>query len=384
MFAIFNSLVFNGMGRVNTGKDGRPKHLSLGLGDERPYESGQKIRHGHRDGLRKAGYKMSVRTRVLIDEMVKLALTKSEKAASDKTAAAIFCKAVLVKFLGHSTKKKDIKEKKGAPEKTTEEIAAAAALEKEEENIEITSYSRREYDGLKQIASDRGAGKKVDIDKLDLVFTNVLEQLTDDDIELDLFLYGRMRPTKITGALKTGAILGITPCSDERDFLRAMDDLVDYRVSDKGAAHCGERKWYGTFTGYGCSVLDIDALSRYYKGNKAKINKALQACLDNVIQHAPKSDSVDCPANQGETLYVQVIKTDKPFNLELAFQTPVGTPQDGIKALKEYYDAREAAYKEEAEEGTANAYVPNTCADWTILPNVSAGSLKDLKKFVSI
>jgi len=382
MFVIFNSLVHFGLGRVNTGKDGRPKHISIGMGDERSLVSGQKIRHGGRNGLRKAGFKMSVHTRMLLDEMVELALTKTEKAASDKTAAAIFCKAVLVKFLGHSTKK-DTK-KKDAPEKTAEEIAAAAALEKEEENIEITSYSRREYDSLRQIASDRGAGKKVDIDKLDLVFTNVLEQLTDDDIELDLFLRGRMRPTKITGALKAGAILGITPCSDERDFLRAMDDLVDTRVSDKGSAHCGERKWYGTFTGYGCQVLDIDALSRYYKGDKAKINKALQACLDNVIQHAPKSDSVDCPANQGETLYVQVIKTDKPFSLEVAFQNPVGTPQDGIKALKEYYDAREAAYKEEAEEGTANAYVPNTCADWTTLPNITAGSLKDLKKFVSI
>jgi len=382
MFLVIHSLVFNGLGRVNTGKDGRPKHFQIGLGDERNYVSGAKVRHGNRDGIRVKEYPMSIQTRSLLGELVDLALTKQEKATKDVTAATIFCKELLLKFLGHSKKKDENKSKapknkkeKDATQEVVEGVVPEIVDEKEEEDkIEVTKFTQREYNGLRQIASDRGAGKQIDVSKLDLVFTNVLKQLTEEDVELDLFLSGRMRPSKIIGTQKTGAIIGITPCSDERDFIRAMDEIVDPEKVDVGSAHCGEKKWYSTFTGYGCSVLDLNNLTEYYKKDKAKINKAILVCLDNAIYNQPKSESVDCPANQGETVYVQVVKTDRPHTLEVAFQNPVGTPHDGIKALKEYYKAQIAAYED----------TTSTSADWSSLPNVSAGSLKDLKSFVTI
>lgn len=355
-FMVFHGLIDNGPGSLNANQDGSPKSIFFGE-DVHLRTSPQKNRREMRQGLRAMGIPCCIQTRELLPELVALA-RRPEEVNDD--AAKVFCKELLAKFLKHKEKE----EKEESDEPLTDKEKA------KEDKVEIARYTARQRTELCNIAKERGQGKTVDVKKL--VFKT--PSYSWEEMELDLAAFGGMRPDKIMGFFKVAGSIGVNASNAEKDFFTASDDLLTSSSQNGNNAHVNN-KWVSSFMAYGYSVINLDQMLEYFKGDKEKVNQYLQVCLDLIIKHAPKSDSVSCP-NQGNVFYIMVEKAEEqPVSLEIAFQKSVNTSEQAIKVLRDYKQSRDVFHEKT---------VPFADAAGIPLSSIQVGTMPKVREFVKL
>jgi hypothetical protein len=353
-YLLFHSGVHNGVGTLNANKDGTPKSIMVG-NVERNRTAGQKIRHENREGLKET-YTTSKQTRELMPILVELAIQPNNNNAVELKEAETFCESLLAGFLKRNLKRAEDKKKKSKKADPDKE---------EKDKFEVVKYSAKELEFLKDCATRRGKGETIDLKKIEYPYTT-------GDFEIDLFLFGRMRPTNIVGSFKVASGIGINPIVSEKDFFTAADDLLNKNSASGDNSHCGDH-YLSSYVAYHYAVLNVAEALKYFKGDVQRTNDLLACCVDLVMNHAPKSNSIGSP-NQGLTFYLMVEKTDSPRSLELAFQQPMNTTEDLVVSLRDV---------KKAIDGMNPAIIVPS-SEVCGLPGLACGTKTDIINFIKI
>ena len=340
MHIIVHVLRFVGPGAVNRDRQGFLK--SIMMGTERLRFSSQKEKFSFREYFKRLiGLPISTQTRSLA------AMTETELknlGVKDDKARELAI-ALLDNFLSHNLKKKEAK--KVAKKAAEDKVAAAKkaenpdkkeeAPEKEEESTdtETVRIFPEEKEELLQACKDLASGKVKDAS---------LIEFTHAGIAIDIAMSGRMRPTRIPGAVTVGEAISINSLVSEEDFFTASDDLRNesFYEKDEAAFAMGGRRFLATAVMYEHVMINCERLLEDLGDKKPLSQRVMEEILEACHKAGPSSNSTNGAGTKTLASYIMVEKlAGEPRSLVPAFEIPVQTLAEGvqrIQKLKAAYD----------------------------------------------
>lgn len=205
---------------------------------------------------------------------------------------------------------------------------------------------------------------------------NDLELLKQDNMAVDIALFGRMLASKpkfnIEAACQVAHAISVQQVAIEDDYFTAVDDLNTHE-EDAGAAHIGETNFAAAvFYQYVC--INRDLLLDNLNGNTELAQKALSALVESMTTVAP-SGKQNSFGSRAFASYAMAEKGSmQPRSLSVAYLRPVNTDNvlsDAIDSLQLHQKKFDSVYGD--------------CADSRYVMDVEngIGNLMGLKQFVS-
>jgi CRISPR system Cascade subunit CasC len=165
---------------------------------------------------------------------------------------------------------------------------------------------------------------------------------------VDVALFGRMRAAKpilnVDGAVSVAHALTVNKANIDDDLWTSVDDLNQYAgESGMGAGGMGTTELgAGIFYQFAC--VDLDRLTANLGGDRALAVKATRELVKAVATVHPRGyrSTTGTVVHAG---YVRVDSSDSPSpNLMSAFEHPLNTMDDAVKALRDYISNLQATY----------------------------------------
>ena len=167
-----------------------------------------------------------------------------------------------------------------------------------------------------------------------------IEQLLNDNVAVDVALFGRMVASK--PLLNTDACAQVAHAisthriENEYDYFTAVDDLSP--EDNTGAGMVGTIE-YNSATLYRYATVAAHSLYKELGGQSAALEKAIREFTRAFINSIPTGKQNTFAAHTAPDTVMAVIREDRPLNLAGAFETPVrgeGLVQASALALESY------------------------------------------------
>lgn len=359
-FYQIHSLRVYGPGKVNCDLDGSIKAISFG-GYDRPMISGQKCRREIRKSI--PDESRSTQTR----ELRARAQQRLLQASMSPAKAAEWAESIVDAFLGHDVKKKDDKKAKDAIKKAKNLAEGKEEKEKEEKNKdETTRVTLYELDWLDCTADAVAEGKIKNVTDLDI--TKAYGGYAED-----IALFGRMKPTSITGAVSMGASYGVFAAKPQSQCFTVEDELLGFAKTK--VAHLGMQPISADLH-YNNALINFRLLVELCGKDRARAVKVLKDFVRYYAINGASSNSNGSSHSKNFVSFMLIEKLDGGCSgADAAFLAPVASLEEARDRILNARIARDVNMLCMPKVSpSASIFVNSSC--------VATGALSDLTDFI--
>lgn len=334
MFISISALTSYPVSNPNRGEDGAPKTAIYG-GVARMRMSSQSQKRQWRMALAQdlsAGFSTRT-TRIGVDIREKLMAAKWSDSDAEAAAGAIVA-AFGKQKSGETAEAADVGEsgkgKKGKKEKKVDLTSAEMVVLGHEEIQAIDALVKKLIEKKRQPNEEE------------------ILALPQKTHSVDVAMFGRMRAAQpglnVDGAVSVAHALTVNKASIEDDLWTSVDDLNQY-AGDAGGGAGGmgvTEMGAGVFYQYAC--IDLDQLTKNVNGDRDLAIKASRELI-KAVATVPPSGYRAVTGTVVRAGYVRVDVSDTPHpNLVAAFEKPVNTMEEAVKAIRSYAENMNKAY----------------------------------------